>query len=210
MTEARHDQAVALLTASSPTIVLLVEREAAEQPGEGDAPGAPRGRMHSPPPPSHGDSPPEEPPPRTPLPKGLEDQYPIEVSLLGRGAPGLGCSAFGNGRAGLACCVIGVPRSDGEPSRPAGAHLVLTHAEHPTPWCSAFGPYGSSLTAFASCSLQEIQLVKAGGPLGLSIVGGSDHSSHPFGIHEPGVFISKVRPAWALRVITRWAWDEGF
>lgn len=44
----------------------------------------------------------------------------------------------------------------------------------------------------ASCSLQEIHLVKAGGPLGLSIVGGSDHSSHPFGIHEPGVFISKV------------------
>lgn len=124
MTEARHDQAVALLTASSPTIVLLVEREAAEQPGEGDTPGAPQGRMHSPPPPSHGDSPPEEPPPRTPLPKGLEDQYPIEVSLLGRGAPSLGCSAFGNGRAGLARCVIGVLRSDGEPSHPAGAHLV--------------------------------------------------------------------------------------
>uniref|UniRef100_A0A8U7MRT4 Scribble planar cell polarity protein n=1 Tax=Corvus moneduloides TaxID=1196302 RepID=A0A8U7MRT4_CORMO len=40
----------------------------------------------------------------------------------------------------------------------------------------------------------EIHLVKAGGPLGLSIVGGSDHSSHPFGIHEPGVFISKVIP----------------
>lgn len=44
-----------------------------------------------------------------------------------------------------------------------------------------------------SCSLKEIHLVKAGGPLGLSIVGGSDHSSHPFGIHEPGVFISKVK-----------------
>ncbi|KAL7990183.1 hypothetical protein Chor_010537, partial [Crotalus horridus] len=41
---------------------------------------------------------------------------------------------------------------------------------------------------------QEVCLVKAGGPLGLSIVGGSDHSSHPFGIHEPGVFISKVIP----------------
>ncbi|XP_042748388.1 protein scribble homolog isoform X5 [Lagopus leucura] len=121
MTEARHDQAVALLTASSPTIVLLVEREAAEQPGEGDAPGAPWVRMHSPPPPpSHGESPPEEMPSlqRSQLSKGLEDQYPIE----------------------------------------------------------------------------EIHLVKAGGPLGLSIVGGSDHSSHPFGIHEPGVFISKVIP----------------
>ncbi|XP_065520272.1 protein scribble homolog isoform X15 [Lathamus discolor] len=42
--------------------------------------------------------------------------------------------------------------------------------------------------------ISEIRLVKAGGPLGLSIVGGSDHSSHPFGIHEPGVFISKVIP----------------
>ncbi|XP_032298495.1 protein scribble homolog [Coturnix japonica] len=121
MTEARHDQAVALLTASSPTIVLLVEREGAEQPDEGDAPGAPWVRMHSPPPPpSHGESPPEETPSlqRSQLSKGLEDQYPIE----------------------------------------------------------------------------EIHLVKAGGPLGLSIVGGSDHSSHPFGIHEPGVFISKVIP----------------
>lgn len=35
-------------------------------------------------------------------------------------------------------------------------------------------------------------LLKSGGPLGLSIVGGSDHASHPFGINEPGVFISKV------------------
>ncbi|NXK42452.1 SCRIB protein, partial [Piprites chloris] len=121
MTEARHDQAVALLTAASPTIVLLVEREGSEQPGEGDLLGTPRVRMHSPPPPSGpGDSPPEEmpTPQRNHLSKGLEDQYPIE----------------------------------------------------------------------------EIHLVKAGGPLGLSIVGGSDHSSHPFGIHEPGVFISKVIP----------------
>ncbi|XP_059725175.1 protein scribble homolog isoform X3 [Haemorhous mexicanus] len=118
MTEARHDQAVALLTAASPTIVLLVEREgrAEEQPGEG---GSPRARMHSPPP-GPGASPPEETPaaPRNHLSPGLEDQYPVE----------------------------------------------------------------------------EIHLVKAGGPLGLSIVGGSDHSSHPFGIHEPGVFISKVIP----------------
>ncbi|KAM3680441.1 protein scribble homolog isoform 1-T1 [Ammospiza maritima maritima] len=118
MTEARHDQAVALLTAASPTIVLLVEREARaeEQPGEG---GSPRARMHSPPP-GHGDSLslPEDAARNHLLSKGLEDQYPIE----------------------------------------------------------------------------EIHLVKAGGPLGLSIVGGSDHSSHPFGIHEPGVFISKVIP----------------
>ncbi|XP_074842495.1 protein scribble homolog isoform X19 [Carettochelys insculpta] len=121
MTEARHDQAVALLTASSPTIALLVEREGAEQLSEGESPVAQRVRPHSPPPPSNpGESPPEETSllQRNHLPKGLEDQYPIE----------------------------------------------------------------------------EICLIKAGGPLGLSIVGGSDHSSHPFGIHEPGVFISKVIP----------------
>ncbi|XP_030410004.1 protein scribble homolog isoform X11 [Gopherus evgoodei] len=121
MTEARHDQAVALLTASSPTIALLVEREGAQQLSEGDSPVVQRVRSYSPPPPpSHGESPPAETPllQRNHLPKGLEDQYPIE----------------------------------------------------------------------------EICLVKAGGPLGLSIVGGSDHSSHPFGIHEPGVFISKVIP----------------
>ena len=42
--------------------------------------------------------------------------------------------------------------------------------------------------------MQEVVLVKAGGPLGLSIVGGIDHSSHPFGIEEPGIFISKIVP----------------
>uniref|UniRef100_A0A7N6BNJ8 Protein scribble homolog n=1 Tax=Anabas testudineus TaxID=64144 RepID=A0A7N6BNJ8_ANATE len=47
---------------------------------------------------------------------------------------------------------------------------------------------------FFSSSQQEVTLVKSGGPLGLSIVGGSDHASHPFGINEPGVFISKVIP----------------
>uniref|UniRef100_A0A8B9T9F4 Scribble planar cell polarity protein n=1 Tax=Anas platyrhynchos TaxID=8839 RepID=A0A8B9T9F4_ANAPL len=105
MTEARHDQAVALLTASSPTIVLLVEREGAEQLSEGDSPGVPRVR--------------------------------------------------------IVC----------------GLYLI-----------------SFILCDSTSCSLKEIHLVKAGGPLGLSIVGGSDHSSHPFGIHEPGVFISKVIP----------------
>ncbi|XP_032078392.1 protein scribble homolog isoform X2 [Thamnophis elegans] len=121
MTEARHDQAVALLTASPPTIALLVEREAAPQ--EKDLPVGPRGpQAPSPPPlPPQGEALLEEAapsPPRSQLPKGAESQYPTE----------------------------------------------------------------------------EVCLVKAGGALGLSIVGGSDHSSHPFGIHEPGVFISKVIP----------------
>jgi protein scribble len=40
---------------------------------------------------------------------------------------------------------------------------------------------------------QDVVLVKSGGPLGLSIIGGSDHSCVPFGTGEPGIFISKVR-----------------
>lgn len=47
---------------------------------------------------------------------------------------------------------------------------------------------------FFNSAQQEVTLVKSGGPLGLSIVGGSDHASHPFGVNEPGVFISKVKP----------------
>ena len=40
--------------------------------------------------------------------------------------------------------------------------------------------------------IEECVIVKAGGPLGLSIVGGVDHSSQPFGEDQPGIFVSKV------------------
>lgn len=43
-------------------------------------------------------------------------------------------------------------------------------------------------------SMEEVVIYKGQGPLGLSIVGGKDHSSLPFGTddNDPGVFISKV------------------
>uniref|UniRef100_A0A8C7N002 Protein scribble homolog n=1 Tax=Oncorhynchus kisutch TaxID=8019 RepID=A0A8C7N002_ONCKI len=126
MTEARHDQAVALLTGTSPTIALLVERDQAEPGTPGGSPGLTRARAHSPPPPEPSDSPDQE--------EGNDDS-----SLL-----------------------------------PHGNHLSQPlEDEYP---------------------IEEVALVKAGGHLGLSIVGGSDHASHPFGINEPGVFISKVIP----------------
>ncbi|XP_071340940.1 protein scribble homolog isoform X20 [Trachinotus anak] len=118
MTEARHDQAVALLTGTSPTIALLVERDLN---APGGSPGQSRARAHSPPPPEPSDSP---------------DQEEEGLSLHGN-------------------------------------HLSRMEDEYP---------------------IEEVMLVKSGGPLGLSIVGGSDHASHPFGINEPGVFISKVIP----------------
>ena len=39
---------------------------------------------------------------------------------------------------------------------------------------------------------EEVTLNKAGGPLGLSIIGGADHSCLPFGRDQHGTFISKV------------------
>ncbi|PAV80793.1 hypothetical protein WR25_03350 [Diploscapter pachys] len=39
---------------------------------------------------------------------------------------------------------------------------------------------------------ETVDLHKEGRALGLSIVGGIDHSSHPFGVNSPGVFISKI------------------
>uniref|UniRef100_A0A8D0H924 Scribble planar cell polarity protein n=1 Tax=Sphenodon punctatus TaxID=8508 RepID=A0A8D0H924_SPHPU len=119
MTEARHDQAVALLTASSPTIALLVEREAAEPPTEGDSPlGGQRPRAYSPPPPtpSHGESPLEE----TPLPhrnqlvQPLEDRYPIEVS------GGVGCRETSGTRTHTPGWITPLPVISVPPSLPAG------------------------------------------------------------------------------------------
>ncbi|XP_036137167.1 protein scribble homolog isoform X2 [Molossus molossus] len=119
MTEARHDHAVSLLTAASPTIALLLEREAG-------GPLSPSPPPHSPPPPS------------------------------------------------ATTTVVTATPGDPGPLRLAPS-LLATALEGPYP-------------------VEEICLPRAGGPLGLSIVGGSDHSSHPFGVQEPGVFISKVLP----------------
>ncbi|XP_053414400.1 protein scribble homolog isoform X2 [Nycticebus coucang] len=113
VTEARHDHAVSLLTAASPTIALLLERE------------------------NGGSFPP------SPMPQS-----------------GLSPTAA----------------TPGEPALPRLAPSLLATALE--------GPY----------PVEEVCLPRAGGPLGLSIVGGSDHSSHPFGVQEPGVFISKVLP----------------
>ena len=45
--------------------------------------------------------------------------------------------------------------------------------------------------------VEDVILVKAGGPLGLSIIGGSDHSCVPFGTGDPGIYISKIIPGGA-------------
>ncbi|CAH1379549.1 unnamed protein product, partial [Tenebrio molitor] len=41
---------------------------------------------------------------------------------------------------------------------------------------------------------QDVTLSKAQGSLGFSIIGGTDHSSIPFGVKEPGIFVSHMVP----------------
>ncbi|GMT04078.1 hypothetical protein PENTCL1PPCAC_26252 [Pristionchus entomophagus] len=40
--------------------------------------------------------------------------------------------------------------------------------------------------------METVSLHREGASLGLSVVGGADHVSHPFGVEIPGVFISKI------------------
>ncbi|CAH2085533.1 unnamed protein product [Euphydryas editha] len=42
--------------------------------------------------------------------------------------------------------------------------------------------------------IEDVTLVKEGGSLGFSIIGGTDHSCVPFGGKEPGIFISHIVP----------------
>ncbi|KAF5299202.1 hypothetical protein FQA39_LY02375 [Lamprigera yunnana] len=42
--------------------------------------------------------------------------------------------------------------------------------------------------------IEDVTLSKASGSLGFSIIGGTDHSSIPFGAKEPGIFISHMVP----------------
>uniref|UniRef100_A0A5S6R0M0 PDZ domain-containing protein n=1 Tax=Trichuris muris TaxID=70415 RepID=A0A5S6R0M0_TRIMR len=53
----------------------------------------------------------------------------------------------------------------------------------------------SPVIAFPENVIEEVKVQKSGNALGLSIVGGIDHSCHPFGGSAgPGIFISKVVP----------------
>lgn len=43
-------------------------------------------------------------------------------------------------------------------------------------------------------TIEDIKILKINGAMGLSIVGGGSVPCHPFGIDEPGIFISKIAP----------------
>ncbi|KAI6243907.1 hypothetical protein M3Y99_00057800 [Aphelenchoides fujianensis] len=70
------------------------------------------------------------------------------------------------------------------------AAVPLARSEPPRPLQAGELPYGDrSLDGL----IEEVELMRdSKNSLGLSIVGGIDHCSHPFGIDRPGVFVSKI------------------
>ncbi|XP_078665025.1 protein scribble homolog isoform X34 [Branchiostoma floridae x Branchiostoma belcheri] len=165
VTEARHDQAVSLLT-SSDRIQLVIYREHLVINQEPPASTTPKARPPTPPPrtspiprsptPPPSYSPP--PPPRSPSPPPTYENVERIVSEMQESV------------------VMASPSPMAEPPSP-----IVNHAEEEEEEMKD-SPF----------PVEEVTLVREGGPLGLSIVGGSDHCSHPFGMDEPGIFISKI------------------
>ncbi|XP_019632708.1 PREDICTED: protein scribble homolog [Branchiostoma belcheri] len=178
VTEARHDQAVSLLT-SSDRIQLVIYREHLVINQEPPASTTPKAR----PPPSPRTSPiPRSPthpvilstpPPRSPSPPPTYENVERIVSEMQESV------------------VLASPSPMAEPPSP-----IVNHAEEEEEEMKD-SPF----------PVEEVTLVREGGPLGLSIVGGSDHCSHPFGMDEPGIFISKVKPG-VLKIVGGGAADK--
>ncbi|XP_078585609.1 protein scribble homolog isoform X28 [Branchiostoma floridae x Branchiostoma japonicum] len=179
VTEARHDQAVSLLT-SSDRIQLVIYREHLVINQDPPASTTPKARPPTPPPrtspvprsptPPPSYSPP--PPPRSPSPPPTYENVERIVSEM------------------QSSVVMSSPGPLVEPPSP-----IVNHAEEEEEMKDS--PY----------PVEEVTLVREGGPLGLSIVGGSDHCSHPFGMDEPGIFISKVKPG-VLKIVGGGAADK--
>ena len=49
----------------------------------------------------------------------------------------------------------------------------------------------------SSYPIEQVRLIKQNGAMGLSIVGGGNVACHPFGVDNPGIFISKIVPGGA-------------
>ncbi|KRZ10446.1 Protein lap1 [Trichinella zimbabwensis] len=128
MINARHDQAVYLLTGCSNEVLLVVQREKANHP----------------------------------------------------------CSASNSPAAVAPAQTLSTERRMASSS--SSSHQPLTT----TTTASTAG--SSSVEPIRENEIEEVCVIKTGNALGLSIVGGTDHSCHPFGGSEPGVFISKVVP----------------
>ncbi|KAK2095193.1 hypothetical protein P7K49_026609 [Saguinus oedipus] len=216
VTEARHDHAVSLLTAASPTIALLLEREAGgplppTSPPHSSSPLTVAVATTSTTTPSITTATPGDAglPRLAPglLAATLEGPYPVEVrhAPLPRHLPSFSCgrwpsqdlpfcdpAAHSGWEAGLLALCPVAPRGWGSAPQPDSSIWFPQHSLLASHMATVSKDVGLMLHACLGSQTLEIRLPRVGGPLGLSIVGGSDHSSHPFGVQEPGVFISKV------------------
>lgn len=174
---ARHDQAVNMLTGIERFVRLVVHRETLVAPGQGSASSRTSPRVFGAPRPytglysagSYMANRPSYTGYRRAQPGGrISGSNLSDTNYSGQSSPAASPALATRQPQGVA--------SSGEPADPASAATAAP--EDP----------------FAAGTTQEVILYKDGGPLGLSIIGGSDHFCVPFGTSpdDPGIYISKI------------------
>ncbi|KAK8743105.1 hypothetical protein OTU49_001527 [Cherax quadricarinatus] len=174
---ARHDQAVSMLTGLERFVRLVVHRETLVPPGQ-----------------------------------GTSNNSKTSPRVFGAPRPYTGLYSAGSYMANRPS-YTGYRRAQ-PGGRLSGSNLTETnHSAHSSPVASpatttkqqqqqqlssltdpTASPAVTTGATIPTGTTQEVSLYKDGGPLGLSIIGGSDHFCVPFGIspEDPGIYISKI------------------
>ncbi|KAK8394971.1 hypothetical protein O3P69_006032 [Scylla paramamosain] len=173
---ARHDQAVSMLTGIERFVRLVVHRETLVTPGQGNTSSRTSPRVFG------------APRPYTGL-YSAGSYMANRPSYTGyrRAQPGGRISSSNLSEAnysGQTSPAASPATTTRQPQKQAGSQEPLAP---PTTTTTTEDPFAAGTT-------QEVTLYKDGGPLGLSIIGGSDHFCVPFGTSpdDPGIYISKI------------------
>uniref|UniRef100_A0A0P4W7C9 PDZ domain-containing protein n=1 Tax=Scylla olivacea TaxID=85551 RepID=A0A0P4W7C9_SCYOL len=173
---ARHDQAVSMLTGIERFVRLVVHRETLVTPGQGNTSSRTSPRVFG------------APRPYTGL-YSAGSYMANRPSYTGyrRAQPGGRISSSNLSEAnysGQTSPAASPATTTRQPQKQAGSQEPLAPTTTTT----------TTEDPFAAGTTQEVTLYKDGGPLGLSIIGGSDHFCVPFGTSpdDPGIYISKI------------------
>nr|XP_018899878.1 PREDICTED: protein scribble homolog isoform X6 [Bemisia tabaci] len=173
MEGARHDQAVTMLTGLERHIRIVAEREVPvlkDPSAPAQSPG------------------PEKSPKVFGVPKPYTSLYSANSYMANRpGYPGIRTGAASPREVPLT------------PPKPAPRKLTPAPGISTAPSAQASSTATEGSTAgtagtTAESETQDVTLVKDGGSLGFSIIGGTDHVCTPFGMNSPGIFISHIVP----------------
>ncbi|XP_045119901.1 protein lap4-like isoform X14 [Portunus trituberculatus] len=173
---ARHDQAVSMLTGIERFVRLVVHRETLVTPGQGNTSSRTSPRVFGAPRPYTGLYSAGSYMANRPSYTGYRRAQPggrISSSNLSEGNYSGQTSP-----AASPATTTRLPQKQSGSQEPVAPPTTTTTTEDP----------------FAAGTTQEVTLYKDGGPLGLSIIGGSDHFCVPFGTSpdDPGIYISKI------------------